>query len=141
MDLYNLKISKDLPYHYIISVVMHPITSGKLAGQIHLKYGPLYFHNDDVTRLRDALILSQDKLFPTSRDESLKIHEVEELVYALGAMSMACAVNLGTMHHFSSASKMEDDDFLNIVDLANKNGQGRKLLDDSKIKTPGSSPI
>jgi len=141
MDLYNLKISKDLPHHYFIGVVMYPITNRKKAGQIYLKYGPLYFHNDDVTRLRDALILSQDKLFPTSQDESLKIHEVKELVYTIGAMNMACAVNLGTIHHFSSASKMEDDDFLTIVDLANKNEYGRKLLDESRIRYPGGSPI
>ena len=141
MVLYNLKINKDLPHHYFIGVVMYPITAGKQAGQLYLKYGPVYFHNDDVKRLRDALILSQDKLFPTSQNESLKIYEVKKLVDTLSAMNIACAINLGTIHHFSSASKMENDDFLNIVDLANKNKHGRKLLDDSRIKIPGSSPI
>jgi len=133
LKIYDLKTKNDLPHHYIIGVIMEPMTSGKSAGQMILKYGPLYFHNDDVDRLRDALLLSQDKLFPTSTQDALSIHKVKGLVGAINGMKLACSVNLGTMHHFSSAEEMDEDIFLMIVNLANKNKEGRKLLDDSKI--------
>jgi hypothetical protein len=133
MKFYDLKTNNKLPHHYIIGVIMEPMTAGKSAGKMILKYGPLYFHNDDVDRLRDALLLSQDKLFPTSTQDALSIHKVKGLVGAINGMKLACSMNLATMHHFSSDTTMDEDAFLLIVDLANKTDEGRKLLDDSKI--------
>ena len=133
MKFYELKTNNKLPHHYLIGVIMEPMTAGKSAGQMILKYGPLYFHNDDVDRLRDALLLSQDKLFPTSTQDALSIHKVTGLVGAINGMKLACSINLGKIHHFSSDTTMDEDAFLLIVDLANKSKEGRKLLDDSKI--------
>ena len=131
--MYDLKIDKELPHHYLIGVEMYPITAGDQAGKIHLKYGPLYFHNNDVNKLRDALILSNDKLFPTSQTEALDIYEVAALVNNISSMRLACKANLATIHHFSSVAIMNEEAFLKIVDLANKTEQGRTLLNDSKI--------
>lgn len=133
MEIYDLKIDKKLPHHYLIGVYIEPMTSGDEGGLMKLKYGPLYFNNDDVERLRDALILCQDKLFPTSTREALDIQNVRGLVQAINAMKIACKVNLATMHHFSSATEMTDDDFLTIVEVANKTNEGRKLLNDSRM--------
>ena len=141
MKFYDLKTKDELPHHYLIGVNMEPMTAGKLAGQMILKYGPLYFHNDDVARLQDALLLSQDKLFPTSTQDALDIHEVRGLVGAINGMKLACSMNLATMHHFSSATTMDDDAFLMIVDLANKSDEGRKLLDDSRMGQSGGQAI
>lgn len=141
MKFYDLKTKHELPHHYLIGVIMEPMTAGKSAGKMILKYGPLYFHNDDVARLQDALLLSQDKLFPTSTHDALHIHKVKGLVGAINGMKLACSINSATMHHFSTAMKVGDDDFLMIVELANKSDEGRKALDDSRIYQSGGPSI
>lgn len=130
----DLKTNEETPHHYFIGVVMHPITDGDLAGKIYLKYGPVYFHNNDVENLRDALMLSTDKVFKTTTNEALSLYGVSNIAGSIRSMILASNANLGSIHHFSSADKLDDEFFVNFVDLANISKHNRRLLDESRIR-------
>lgn len=134
MNLIKLKTDSLLPHHYLIAVSMHPITAGDNAGQRFLKYGPLYFHNDDVKKYKNAIFRINDKLFKTSQREALQIEGVSELSDSIAGMLMAASANQATIHHFSSKDNIMEDDFVVLVKLANQSEHGRRLLDVSWIK-------
>jgi len=129
----TLKTDPKLPHHYIISVGMHPVTAGKEAGKLFLKHGPVYFHNNDVDRLRDATMMAEDKVFKTTQKEALKMYDVQNIVASISVMKLAAVVNQCTVHHFSSTYKMHDEDFETLVTAANVSPSTRRLLDDSDI--------
>ena len=128
-----LKTDPKLFHHYLIGVVMHGLRAKHKAGQIFLKYGPVYFTNDDVDKVLTAVMLSDDKLFKTSEREALQIHGCKDLVSNIGAMRMSINVNEGTLHHFSSEYEIDDDWFITLVDLANRSKSNKELLDKSRI--------
>ncbi len=132
----ELKTDSKLPHHYIISVGMHPATAtAKEAGKLFLKYGPLYFHNSDVDKLRDAVMMSEDKVFKTTQKEALKMYNVQTIVASISAMKLAAAANQCTIHHFSSADEMRDEEFVTLVTAANTSPSTRRLLIDSDIRS------
>ena len=133
MKIPDLKTDHKLPYHYLIGICMYQLPL-KQAGQIYLKYGPVYFHNDDVDRLRDAIMLMQDKLFPTSKEESLSINNVNELVSIISSMILSCRANNGTMHHFSSDCELDSKHFEQLVESSNKSEYIRSLIDNARIQ-------
>lgn len=128
-----LKIDSKLPHHYLIGVAMHSLRSGKDAGKMYLKYGPVHFTNKDVNKVLSAIMLSEDRLFKTSEKQALKIHGCSILVATIGAMRFAIRANEGSFHHFSSEYEIEDEWFASLVDLANKYESNRELLEKSRI--------
>ena len=135
MDILNLRVDNSLPHHYLIGVAkIHPMTSGKIAGNLYLKYGPLYFHNKDIEKVQKAIILSRDKLFPTSINQETKIHKVQGLVHAISGMIISSEVNQVTIHHFSSSTKFDEKHFEILVKVANTSQREMELLNASRIK-------
>jgi hypothetical protein len=128
-----LKVDPKLPHHYLIGVAMHSLRSGKLAGKVFLKYGPVHFTNDDVDKVLSSIMLSSDKLFKTTEKEALKIHDCSELVASIGAMKISISANEGTMHHFSSQYEIDDEWFAALVDMANISNSNKELLDKSRV--------
>jgi len=131
--MFPLKVDPKLFHHYLIGVAMHGLRAKQKAGQLFLKYGPVYFTNDDVDKVLTAVMLSDDKLFKTSEKEALEIHGCKDLVTNIGAMRMSINVNQGTLHHFSSEYEIDDDSFRLIVDLANRSKSNKELLDKSRV--------
>lgn len=122
----KLKTDPKLPHHYIIGVAMRGLKS-KNPGELYLKYGPLYFSNKEVEDLRDAIMLSTDKLFPTTNKEALDITKSRSLVHNISSMRMAARANTVTLHHFASSFKLEDEGhFEALVKQANKNESIKK---------------
>lgn len=128
----NLKVDPKLPHHYIIGVAARTALSSK-PGELYLKYGPVYFHNDDVVKVQDAKILSEDKLFKTSSSDALKIHDCTGIVHSIWALKMSSQVNECTVHHFSCAFICGDESFDIIVKTANYSKSSKELLDKSRI--------
>ena len=132
--LVDLKTDKKLPHHYLITVAIHPATSKTNAGKMFLKHGPLYFSNNDVDRVRSALLLSNDKLFKTSQKQALKNFNCSGIVSMVRGMDLARSVNLCSMHHFSSPCEIEDEWFANLVDMANRLEHNKELLHKSRVR-------
>ena len=128
-----LKVDPKLFHHYLIGVSMHGIRMKEKAGQMFLKYGPIYFTNDDVDKVLTAVMLSDDKLFKTTEKEALTIHGCKDLVSNIGSMRMSINVNQCTLHHFSSGVEIDDEWFVTMVRLANTSPSNKELLDKSRI--------
>jgi hypothetical protein len=129
----KLKTDPNLPHHYIIGMGMHGLED-KNPGELYLKYGPVYFTNEDIKRLGDAIMLSEDKLFPTTNKEALKITETSSLVHNLSSMKMAASVNMVTLHHFSSSFKIKDErHFEDLIKQSNKSTYIKEKLIEAKI--------
>jgi len=131
--LFELKTDPVLPYHYIITVALTSITS-KDPGKLFLKHGPLSFTNEDVENIRSAAILSQDKLFRTSQGQCLKNFECSQLAGSIRYMQLAANANDCTIHHFSSAFEIQDEWFVNLVDIANISEHNKDLLKKSRMR-------
>lgn len=131
--MFNIKADPNLPYHYIIGVAARTAYSSK-AGEIYLKYF-LEFEHDDIEKVRTALRLIEDRMFPSgiTNSEALKIAECEEIVWAISALRMSANVNMATVHHFSTASPLDDKYFEDLVKRANTSKHDKKLLDNSRI--------
>jgi hypothetical protein len=136
MKIYELKTDSNLPHHYIISVAMHPATAGKKAGKYYLKYRPMYFHNNEIAKLRDVAIMIQDKLFPTSQAEALDIFGLKEKAMSFSMMKLAAKVNMCTLHHFSSEHEiiLDEEWFCEFVNQANSIESIKEQLRDAEIK-------
>lgn len=132
MQIPTLKIDKSLPHHYLIGVAAKPMTS-KNVGEIFLKYGPLYYNNNDVKRMTNVIARSTDKIYVQSQLEAAKAENCTELIYSISAMKISCQVNECTIHHFSSAEKLDDNDFVLLVKLANTDKISRKKLKEARI--------
>ena len=130
----DLKVDKKLPHHYLITVAVHSAMARKLAGKLYLKHGPLHFTNNDVEKVRSALLLSYDRLFKTSQKQAMKNFECTEIVSMVRGMDLAKNVNLCSMHHFSSPVEIEEEFFKTLVDLANKSEHNKELLEKSRVR-------
>ena len=131
--MFDLKIDPKLPHHYLLSVGIHSMI-GSNAGKMFLKHGPIHFTNEDVENIRSAAILSQDKLFKTSDKECLENYNCTELAGSIRYMGLAAAANMCSVHHFSSAFKIDDKWFENLVDLANVSEHNKELLRKSRVR-------
>lgn len=131
---FELKFDPERPYHYIITVGVQPLHSKRDAGKLFLKYRPVHFTNEDVEKVQHALLLSNDKLFKTTKQEAIKACDCEDLVYTLTSMRLGANMNNCSMHHFSSDTPMDEGDFDILVDLANKSEHSKQLLLKSIIR-------
>jgi len=130
----ELKYDKSRPHHYIIAVGVHSLHSKRNAGKFFLKYRPVYFTNKDIEKVQHALMLSNDKLFKTSKQEAIQSCECDDLVYTLTCVRLGANMNNCTLHHFSSEQPMAEEDFDTIVDLANRSKHSNQLLMKSIIR-------
>jgi len=131
--MFEIKADPKLPYHYIIGVAIKtPFCSD--YGQLYLKYF-LEFHHEDIEKVRTALRLSVDRMFPSgiTKSDAMKIADCEEVVRGINALRISAAANNATIHHFSSSAKLDDQFFETLVKNANKSKHDKKLLDDSRI--------
>lgn len=128
----KLKTDPKLPHHYIIGVAMRTLQD-KNPGEVYLKYGPVYFTNEDVKQVGDAMMLSKDKLFPTTNKEALEITETRSLVHTLSSMKMSAKVNMVTLHHFASEFELEEGYFEGLVKLSNRATYMKEMLKEAKI--------
>jgi len=131
IKLYNLKVDPKIPHHYIIGIATRSVLS-KNPGEIYLKYGPIYFTNDDVVQVAEALQLSKDKLFKTTSEEALSGRGVSQLVASLTALTMIARMNEASLHHFSSEEEISKEDFEYLIKTA-KTERTKELLKDSKL--------
>jgi hypothetical protein len=133
--MFEVKADPKLPHHYIIGVAIHDMRSSQ-AGEMFLKYGPVYFTHEDILKVQDAALLSIDKVFKTTSKEAADIHECRGLTVALSGMRMAAAANHATLHHFSSESEIPDYEnwFEGYVKSANKSKSTKRQLMDARIK-------
>ena len=60
--MFDLKVVDKRPHHYIIGVQIRTMRSSN-PGQMFLKYGPVYFTNDDVEKVSQSLTLLDDKIY------------------------------------------------------------------------------
>lgn len=130
--MFNLNIEKSRPYHYIVGVASKTMKSDN-PGEMYMKY-LLKFTNEEVTRVRDAVRLSRDRLFPTTQKEALIVTDTSELVYSLSAMLRSASVNDATLHHFSSDVEFTDEDLEMIVKAANYSESSKEQLMQARIK-------
>jgi hypothetical protein len=132
MKIYKLKADPNLPHHYIIAVAVKPIQS-KTPGNLFLKYRPFYIHHSQIEKLRDAAILTQDKLFSTTSAQALKIFGVYELAKTFSMFKVSCQVNMCSLFHFYSKFKIDEEWFKTFVKNTNSSESERKKLFDAKV--------
>ena len=138
--MFELKVDPDNPHHYIIGVAIRDMRS-KNRGQMYVKYGPLYFSNDDVQNVADALMLLDDKIYRNiykmKPGEIYKATDCNEIIMGLIGMRLAAQSNSATLHHFSSSYELPDAEkfFDGYVERANiLNSTEMKGLDNARIK-------
>lgn len=138
--MFELKVDPIFPHHYIIGVAVQSMKSGN-PGKIFLKYGPIYFQNDDVQKVADALTLLDDKLYTEiykmRAGEIYETMDCNEIIMALIGLKIAAQANAATLHHFSTEAPLPDAEkfFDGYVDRANDpNSSERKHLNESRIK-------
>ena len=134
--MYELKIDPNLPYHYFISVGVRSALEYN-PGNFYLKHGPLKYTNNDVEQVQNAHMLSEDKLYKTSKSDALDVFDCKEIVQAIWSMLMAAAANQCSVHHFSSDRPIPDDFWHGFVERSNTNDFERKKLDGAKINSRG----
>lgn len=127
MNLYEIKADPNLPHHYFIAVGIHPMTS-KSMGEMYLKYRPIYINHSDIEKFRNVMMLTQDKLFPTSYTDALKMYDLQELANTFSMFKLAAKTNVCTIHHFSSEYEIDKKWFETFVGLANTNKDTKKKL-------------
>lgn len=132
MNIPDLKVDPELPYHYIVGLALN-ISKELFGSQTYqLKY--LYrFTNDDVERLRKAVMMSSDKVFKTTQKEALEMFDCSEIVHAIASMKVAISVNMGTLHHFSSKEPLDDSYFESLIELLPKSEEIKERFRDSRI--------
>ena len=135
IDLFNLKIDKRFPYHYIFSVankVNKKTFDAKV--QYYIKHGPICFTNSNVVDLYQAIQVSRDKMFKSTIEEGLEMYDVTSLVTSLSAMLMSARCNDCTLHHISSEIEISETLLLELVEKSSTSKIFRKILSDSLIK-------
>lgn len=132
MQIPTLKIDSSLPYHYLIGIAIHSMRS-KNAGKMFLKYGPIYYTNDDVKRMSNVISRCTDKVYVQTQEEAATAENCVDLIASISAMKLSCNANDCTLHHFSSAEKFDDESFELLVKLANTDKSSRKKLEGAKI--------
>lgn len=134
MTEFDIKADKRLFHHYIIAVGMDNDIRSEKCGRFYLKYKPIHFTHDDIEKVRDALMLSQDKVFKTTQKEASTLYECDELIHSLTCVKYACLANSLVLHHFSSQEEIEEEIFVGIVENAHRNDRFRDLLKESILK-------
>ena len=129
----SLNIDKNRPYHYLIGVCVHSAQSGKNAGKLYLKYGPVKFTNHDIANVRDALRMANDGWIKVDQSQALKNFGCRDLVCMISAMLYSLRANMGTLHHFSSEFELENEFFEKMVKRANNSKHDRDLLSRSEV--------
>lgn len=132
MQIPTLKTDSSLPYHYLIGVAIHSMRS-KNAGKMFLKYGPIYYTNDDVKRMSNVISRCTDKVYVQTQEEAAKAENCVDLIASISAMKLSCNANDCTIHHFSSAEKLDSYSFELLVELANTDKSSKKKLERAKI--------
>ena len=133
MKDFEIKADPKLPYHYFIGVgVKTPFS--KDVGKLYLKYF-LEFHHEDIEKVRTAVRLSKDRMFPSgiSNSDAIDIADCRDIVWAITAMKTSAAINNVTVHHFSCAFAVDEKFFEDLVERATTNKHDKKLLDNSRI--------
>ena len=74
-----------------------------------------------------------DKVYVQSHLEAAEAENCTKLISSISAMKIACSANECTIHHFSSAEKLDDDAFILLVELSNTDKSSRKKLEEAKI--------
>lgn len=138
--MFDLKVDLENPHHYIIGVAMRDMLS-KDAGTIYMKYGPVYFTNDDVEKVGDSLTLLNDKIYSdiykVKPKEIYEMLDCHDLIMSLIGLRIAANANAATLHHFSVSDPLPDAEkfFEGYVERANKKETSeRRGLDESRIK-------
>lgn len=131
--MFDLKIDRKLPHHYLITVEVHNMNS-KTPGKMFLKHGPLYFSNTDVQNVLSALILSKDRLFETTQKQALENFQCSHIAGSVRGMQLAAHANNCSMHHFSSEFVIDDEWFVSLVHVANRSEHNRELLKKSLVR-------
>ena len=132
--MYELKFDPKLKHHYLIGVAMHGLKAGDKAGKVYLKYGPIYFTNEDIEKVLDSVIRSNDKLFNQSPKEANEIAGCSTLVANVNAMMLSSAANGCTIHHFAADFEIEDYWFETLVNVANISDHNKDLLKKARVK-------
>ena len=135
----NLKTDPKLPYHYIIGVAIENAKS-KTPGKLYLKYGPLFFTNDDVKKMQLGQQLSDDhiykKIYKMTNNEIYKMTDCLTLITMFSGLFIASKINDASIHHFSCNFKHDDMNtfFTNMVCFANDiESMDRQQLNRAKI--------
>ena len=134
-EKYKLKVDEKRPYHYMIGVGVHPMSSSK-RGQVFMKYGPIFYTNEDVEKLQSTVILKNDKMYPggITEKEAIEISGAsKELMGSIRGLLICAEVNNCTVHHFSSDCKFEEEDLEAIVNAANISSSSMDFLMEAKI--------
>jgi hypothetical protein len=136
----ELKVDPNFPHHYFIGVDIMSAQS-RTPGKLYLKYGPVYFTNDDVKNVQMACDMMDDKIYKqiykVSRDDIFKIAGCTEIIMTMTALKFAGDANRTSFHHFSTEFEMDDADsfFKGMVDRANDfNSHDRRKLDAARIR-------
>ena len=137
--MFDLKVDPQLPHHYIIGVCMHTMRSST-PGKMFLKYGPVYFTNDDVQKVADSLLLLDDKIYrDIYKMTATEIYHTigsAELIMSMIGLKMAAQANDTTLHHFSCEWPIHGAEkfFEGYVERANKFDKELKGLKDAEIR-------
>lgn len=136
--MFDLKAVPELPHHYIIGVAMYGMRhSAEIRGKMYLKFNPVYFHHSDICNVRNAILVSNDKLIKTTQKEASEMFNCRELIISLTGLKFAANSNDATLHHFSSEYKLDDPEefFESYVKNANTSESIRRALDEARIKS------
>lgn len=133
----NLKVDPKLPFHFLVGVETQNFHKGKDAGKFRVKY-LVKFTNEEVGQVRDAVRLSEDKLFPTRPHEATEVMGCTELVSAISGMMLSASFNHVTVHHFSSEFEWEDEDIEMFINTANISESTKQKLIDARIGRAGT---
>lgn len=132
MDLKKIGYDSNLPHHYILGVGLYDLRS-KDAGQIYLKYGPIYFNNKDIEKVRNIVYRISDKVFKQTESEALNIEGCQNLVCSILYMQVSCKANDCTVHHMSSSFKLKDEDIVTFINSCNYSKESKQKLMEAKI--------
>ncbi len=130
-----LKTTPDNPHHYLIGVRINDFLWSENTGKFRLSYGPIYFNNKDVENFKNAIMLSKDKLLHTKIEKALEIFNCDKLNKEISMMKLAIDVNKGSLHHFSTDTKLIDAEewFESFVDMANTIPNNKNKLKEAKV--------
>lgn len=117
----------ELPHHYIFGVRVHDMKS-KDAGQLYLKYGPIYFNNKDIEKVRNIVYRISDKVFEQTESEALNIEGCQDLVCSILYMQVSCRANDCTMHHVSTSFELKDEDVVTFINSCNYSKESKQKL-------------
>lgn len=132
---FKIKADRSLPHHYIVGVEVTNAQSSN-PGRFRLKYGPVYYQHKDIEKIENCILRIKDELFRQSREDALRAEGLYEIAEQLAMMQLSCHANGCTIHHFSSAFQLEDEDIVTFIEAANVSKDIRRKLDGSRVDKP-----